>query len=461
MFRKITTPYRSALRVALVYALLASLWVKFSDKFLLSFIECAEMLTKSQTLKGMLFVIISTALIYALFLKELFIKEQIKNELGKKKEFLNNLLSNIDNAVLALDDSKRVTYFNKQFLNLAPFKKDYLLSSPTLEDVINQFCEAGLYPEDRKEEFIARRLEQMENAGQGRLIETPFLDGRVIEGFCSKLPQGGYLLTYRDVTERKLLMEDQARAAQLAVIGTISAGVAHEINNPISGIINYATILQKCSANKERVTDLSLRIIKEGNRIADLTKNMLGHAKKGSKEMVLTDLHPLIESSLFLLKTKVRRKGIDIKTIFDNISHKAKVDPQRFQQIIINLVDNAYDAIRVKEMPSEDKLVTLKTGILTIKETRYAYIEVKDNGTGMSEETLNRAKDTFFSTKPSSEGTGLGLSIVNEIISDFDGLFEIESKEGEFTKATVLLPIYPNPSPPSSSKEESEPRSNC
>jgi PAS domain S-box-containing protein len=243
-----------------------------------------------------------------------------------------------------------------------------------------------------------------------------------------------------DITQRRLLREEQARSAQLAALGTVAAGVAHEINNPVQGIMNYAGIIERTPDNSERNLELAKRIKYESQRIAKITQDLLFYSKDSRLDMKLVDIKKNIEGALSLIASKVRKEGgsLEIETAKD--LPRLFMQPQSIQQVVINLVDNACDAIRYKTDPTEQKTVRVHTALFASKESSYLCIEVSDNGIGMSEETIQKSQEAFFTTKPPSEGTGLGLSIINDIIKKHNGRIEIDSKEGEYTKVKIIIP---------------------
>ena len=244
-----------------------------------------------------------------------------------------------------------------------------------------------------------------------------------------------------DITERKMLMMEQTRSAQLAALGTVAAGVAHEINNPIQGILNYATLIKQAPEKTSQVVDISHRIIYESERIASITKDLLYYSRDHTVNMMDLDIKETIERALSLIETKVKRKGIIIKTSFYEQVPLVRAQPQAIQQIVINLVDNAYDALRIKDLPVHEKIIKLSVDMVEKKASHFVSIEVVDNGMGMNKISLLRAKEAFYSTKPSSQGTGLGLSIVNDIVANHGGEFIIESEENVYTRMQVLLPV--------------------
>lgn len=244
-----------------------------------------------------------------------------------------------------------------------------------------------------------------------------------------------------DVTERNKLLAESGRNAQLAALGTIAAGVAHEINNPIQGIINYADLLTGAPDNKDRVVDIAQRVKKEGVRIAKITRELLNYSRDNRNEMHYSNITELIEDALSLITTKIQRSGISVIADLDKRVPKVLVNSQGIQQIVINLVDNSYDALKHKQIPVDTKAIKIRSCVAEIKGKPHFSLEVSDNGIGMSEAVVKKARDVFFSTKPSSEGTGLGLSIVSEIVAKHQGQLDIESKEDEYTRVKIVFPI--------------------
>lgn len=135
--------------------------------------------------------------------REVSQKSKTEQALQKHQILLHSVLNSTDNAIVALDADRRVIYYNDQYVKLWGFGREFLDGGPTVEDIIRRTCEMGLYPADQVEELIARRLEHLESSAPTNIIETPRLDGVMVEGFATQLSGGGYLLTFRDITDRK------------------------------------------------------------------------------------------------------------------------------------------------------------------------------------------------------------------------------------------------------------------
>ncbi|PLY02854.1 MAG: hypothetical protein C0623_03095, partial [Desulfuromonas sp.] len=244
-----------------------------------------------------------------------------------------------------------------------------------------------------------------------------------------------------NITRRKKLMEEHSRAAQLAALGTVAAGVAHEINNPIQGILGYANLIQLNPQNVERNFKLSQGIMTESDRIAKITRDLLSYAKDSRVEMIKTSIRDVVEAALTLIRPKIANKGISIEFNVDGSFPNVYIQPQSIQQVVINLVDNACDALKNKATQVKDSKIEITIDRIEQSNPPEFFIEVYDNGEGMSAAVIKKSQEAFFTTKPGREGTGLGLSIVSDIINKHHGRLLIDSEEGLFTRVRVLLPL--------------------
>lgn len=236
---------------------------------------------------------------------------------------------------------------------------------------------------------------------------------------------------------RDKLMQNRMRSAQLEVLGTIAAGVAHEINNPIQGILNYATMIKNVGVENERVNDCADRIVHETGRITNITKNLLFYARENNPVASDADIAELITNAISLIEKKLSKSGTRVEVRLPEKLPQMKLFPQLFQQVVLNLVDNSYDALRRKKFTDDVPEITITGRII-----KDAFeLEVRDNGEGIPKDLVDKIKKPFFTTKPSSEGTGLGLSIVEEIVEKHGGVIRIESSLGQFTTVKMLFPV--------------------
>jgi PAS domain S-box-containing protein len=249
----------------------------------------------------------------------------------------------------------------------------------------------------------------------------------------------GYRGIDRDITRRKALEAQAIRVRHLSSIGELAGGVAHEINNPVTGIINYAQILADEAAEKGADAEIPLRIIKEGERIARIVKNLLSFAREGNTDKEPLQVLPTLEDAIALMGTLFRKEGISVKVELSDRLPMVVGNRKDMQQVFLNILTNSRYALNRKYKSShKEKLIRITGEERTPEEmVRLVFL---DNGIGISPEVLSRIFDPFFSTKPPDQAMGLGLSITYGIIKDHRGNIDIDSQEGEYTKVILEFP---------------------
>lgn len=234
----------------------------------------------------------------------------------------------------------------------------------------------------------------------------------------------------------KKLEETQATLIQsekMSALGQFSAGVAHEIKNPLTGVLTYIKLMQKnIQENKINLQDFKNRLSimeQETERCVKIIKNLLDFAKQSEPSFKDTEINTLLESSLSLIQHHAELENVKIVKKLSSDLPTVKVDPDQIQQVFVNIILNAIQAMQ----PSG--------GTLTIETGRYGeegiYVKFTDTGCGISEENMKKLFTPFFTTKP--KGSGLGLAVCYGIIEKHRGKIEVESKLGEGTSFTIIL----------------------
>tara|TARA_R110002012_G_scaffold115909_6_gene263198 strand:- start:168971 stop:169861 length:891 start_codon:yes stop_codon:yes gene_type:complete len=266
---------------------------------------------------------------------------------------------------------------------------------------------------------------------------------------------------YQQLQEQLLLQE------KLASLGQLAAGIAHEIKNPINFINNFSELsieyveeiveeLKKIEHNEtlseidsllKDITANLQKILQHGKRADGIVKSMLMHSRGGQGEFQPTNLNSLLKEFVNLAFHGMRagKKPINVSFDWDLDAEigLASIIPEDFSRVIVNLCNNAFDAMRSKfESLSEDEQLHYQPNlsVKTRKEENIIFIEIEDNGLGIPEPLLNKVLEPFFTTKKAKEGTGLGLSISSDILKAHQGSLAIFSKEGEFTRFEITLP---------------------
>ena len=252
------------------------------------------------------------------------------------------------------------------------------------------------------------------------------------------------------------------QSEKMASLGELTAGIAHEIQNPLNFVNNFADVNVELieeletEANKGNLEEVKLlakdikenetKITHHGKRADAIVKNMLQHSRKTSGQKELTDINALCDEYLRLsyhgLKAKDKAFNADFETKFDTTLAPINVVPQDIGRVILNLINNAIYAVNERQKKEEDSgykpLVTLTTS----KQGDQVVIEVADNGTGMPEQVKEKIFQPFFTTKPTGEGTGLGLSLSYDFVTKgHGGIMEVLTREGEGSKIIVRLPF--------------------
>jgi len=238
----------------------------------------------------------------------------------------------------------------------------------------------------------------------------------------------------RSAAEQKRMEQQLLLTGRLAAVGELAAGVAHELNNPLAAVQAYAQLLNERQDLDESVkTDLQT-IHTEAQRASRITGNLLSFARQYKPERTLISINDMLQQALELDAYHLKVSGIEVVTQFDPDLPKTLADPHQMQQVFVNLITNAEQAITEAR----------GKGTLRVRTSRVAaeiHISFQDNGPGIPDENLTRLFDPFFTTKTVGKGTGLGLSICYGIVKEHGGRLHAESELGKGTTFVVELPI--------------------
>jgi PAS domain S-box-containing protein len=248
------------------------------------------------------------------------------------------------------------------------------------------------------------------------------------------LDEKGHLLSaieyMKDITEEQRLQEQLIQSEKLAGIGILASGVAHEINNPLSGIIGMAEVaLEEEDAAKNRgyLTD----ILNCAQRISEIVRGLRSYSRVAKKEeLSLVDLNGVLEESLRMVRLASKKTSVEVVKHFQS-DEKIRANVGEIQQVFTNLITNAFQAMDGKKGPLTLSTRSLKDSV---------EVKVSDHGMGIPQKYLSQIFDPFFTTKNPGEGTGLGLNIVYRIVTKYEGTIDVESKEQVGTTFTIKFP---------------------
>jgi PAS domain S-box-containing protein len=281
-------------------------------------------------------------------------------------------------------------------------------------------------------------------------IQTPQGQSRPVALSFTPLTADGeevMMLSLRDLSMRKKLeaereeMQQQLyQTSKLASIGELSAGVAHEINNPLNGVINFAQLLKdEETPRSEFETQMIDGIIDEGQRIAQIVRGLLTFASAESHELERVHFADSIKTSIALFGRQFEKEGITLEIDLEPDLPMVRADGSRLRQVVVNMISNAYHALKTKAAESGEPKLFRISARRAGKDSHRVRVEFYDNGAGIKREDLSKVFDPFFTTRRETGGTGLGLSVSFGIIRDFGGTISVESEEGKFTRFIIEL----------------------
>jgi len=364
--------------------------------------------------------------IYVIFkLQETYI---VKKTLNEMKVYTSKLLETMDNAVISVDNKGKIKTFNRKSEEIFGKKK---------EEVLNKDCQEVLNLNILGESIFKKCLLEKKNITQEIILEEKDLKKKILDLNSSFLTDEsgeitGVVAVIRDVTEIKDLNEEVARHKRLAALGKLSAGIAHEIRNPLSSIRGLAQfVYNSFSKTDERKEDLNT-IIQEVDRLNKLVVQVLDFAKLKKPNLARFSLNDLIRKITELFKIELKDKQIKFNLELSPDISQIQADEDQVRQILMNVIINAIQAI-----PQKGE-IKIKTEKALLKGEPAIKLIIEDSGIGIPEKDFTQIFDPFFSTK--EKGSGLGLSIVYKLVEAHQGEIKVESKEGEGTKFVIFLP---------------------
>ncbi|MCU0597959.1 MAG: ATP-binding protein [Desulfobacterales bacterium] len=368
--------------------------------------------------------------------------KSLESELSGIKEFIDRVIHSSASAIIAADIQGNIQIMNRVARELLGESRKGKLKIEHVEQ---------LYPPGKAKE-IMRMLRDERTGGKGRLLipmtsiinvngeEVPVeMSAAII--YDDEGNETATMAIYNDLRKKieveRRLEETQKQLAQsdkMASLGQLAAGVAHEINNPLTGVLFYANlILEKIDDHDPIKTDLEF-IIDDANRCKKIVKSLLVYSRKTDSCKSIAHINTLVETSLNLTRDQKIFGNIHIVKELSDEMMLVNVDTNKLNQVIINLVINAADAM--------DGKGTLTIRTYRDKRMRKVFLEIQDTGCGIPKENLNKIFDPFFTTKQVGKSTGLGLSITYGIVEEHGGKIRVKETGPEGTIFILEFPQY-------------------
>ncbi|MFH1122897.1 MAG: PAS domain S-box protein [Pseudomonadota bacterium] len=366
--------------------------------------------------------------------------KQMERERREAHDFLKNIIMSSPNAIMAADLKGNIIIWNSAAEETLGYKPDEVIGKMN----INKIYPAGTAKE------VMKMMRSPQYGGLGKLRSYPMIyvkrDGQILEGNLSasliydtqgkEVASVGIFVDLKErlEMERKLrdTQEQLLQSEKLAAMGRLTSQIAHELNNPLYGIMNTLELLKSevpPDSRRRKILDMALS---ETVRLTDLLRKMLSFSKPDEEERQPADINSILDEILLLVRKQLHENSIRTTFSYGNDLKKVYASKNQLRQVFLNMISNARDA-----MPDGGTL-----SINTMSVGDHIHIEVSDTGIGIREENLDRIFDAFFTTKDSVRGVGLGLSVCYGFIKEHDGDINVRSKVGEGTTFTITLPVY-------------------
>ena len=374
-------------------------------------------------------------------------RKRIEDELRAANKFFTNLIESSVDGIMVTDMKGNIIIFNKGA---------EVLTEYTAEEVIGKIHITQIYPPGIAKE-VMKKLRSSDYGGVGKLQPIQF---NIVNKFGEEIPihisaaliydgAGGEIASVGIFTDLRprLTMEKKLQETHLqlvssekmASLGKLAAGIAHEINNPLGGILIYSSLMMEDLPEDDPKRGDLARIVQEAGRCKDIVKSLLEFARQTEPKKEPTDINRAINDGLFFLVNQALFHNIQIVKELDPFLPFVRGNASQLKQVFMNIIVNAAEAMH-------------GSGTLTITtsqspDRKTALIAFTDTGEGIPEENLSRIFEPFFTTKDVGKGTGLGLATSYGIIEDHGGKISVKSKVGEGTTFTIGLPVQPQTQP--------------
>jgi len=365
-------------------------------------------------------------------------RKKMERELREANEFLTNLIESSVDGIIVTDMKGDILIFNTGAERILGYQSDEVIGKMNIREIYAP----GVAQE------VMQKLRSPDYGGVGKLNSFRIVHrnkwGQWIDGDLSASlicdDQGneiGNIGIFKDLRER-LKMEERLRETQqqlmqsekLAAMGRLTSQIAHELNNPIYGIMNTLELLKTeipPDSKRRKILEMSLS---ETERLSEILRNMLSFSKPEEEVRRPLDVNELLEGIVLFMDKQMSEANIDIETRFEREIPKVMGSTNQLRQVLLNMIRNA------KEAMPQGGILSLET----MREDARVIIHIKDTGIGIPEEIRDKIFEAFFTTKHEVKGVGLGLSVCYGIIKDHGGEIRVESDEGRGSTFSIILP---------------------
>jgi PAS domain S-box-containing protein len=377
-----------------------------------------------RTVSGYVAVAIENSLLY----KD---QQERAGELKLLKEFNESIIESINVGLLAVDLEGRVTRLNSALEHILDLRRDAAIGK-RVEELFSEDFADTLKQVLGKDGWRLREIRNIYKLHTATRANRSLVLNIALAPLQDGQGQTGALVVLEDVTERITLEEQLQQREKLSSIGLLAAGVAHEVNTPLTGVSSYTQMLLGMLNETDPKHALLQKVRSQAERATNIVNNLLNFSRTGSaEEFGEIDVARVLDDTLQLLEPQLRRSQIEIVREYDKDAPEAYGNAGKLQQVFTNLILNARDAI------PDGGRITVSTGTA---EDGSLIAEISDTGIGIAPENVAKIYDPFYTTKGVGLGTGLGLAVSYGIIQEHAGRITVESEPGQGTTFRITLP---------------------
>jgi two-component system sensor histidine kinase HydH len=386
-------------------------------------VEIRKRQRNGRLITAFVLLLIGFAGMVSLFLVQAY--RSAKSSVRRIKAFSDNVVENMPIGLLAVDTDGRIVSFNQTAEGVLQITAQEVLGKDAKE-VLPKPLESLPQELGTDEELIEKEIEcRLED---GRVIPMDISVSRLAGDDGVSM---GHIILFSDLTEIQELKREVERSQRLASLGRLAAGIAHEIRNPLSSIKGFATYFGERYRDVPEDRKTAEIMVEEVERLNRVIGQLLEFARPLAVKKKPTSMETTIHHSLKMIERDAQAKRIKVKTDFSLDVSDVHIDPDRMNQVFLNLYLNAIEAM--------EHGGTLSVALDQREDLKSVRITISDTGSGIMKEDLVHVFDPYFTTKQS--GTGLGLAIVHNIIEAHKGEVRVESETGRGTSVTIILPV--------------------
>ncbi|MGI8811378.1 MAG: ATP-binding protein [Pyrinomonadaceae bacterium] len=392
-----------------------------SDGSLLS----SEDLEILRTISGYIAVAIENSRLYSE-------QQSQTEELALLKEFNESIVESVNVGLLAVDEDGKITRCNSTFEEMLGLSREQTMGK-LVEEIFDDSFALNLGAILGKSRWHlteirnAYKLHTYNALGESLILNVAIAPLRSISN-----AQTGAIIVLENVSSRVKLEETLQQSEKLSSIGLLAAGVAHEVNTPLTGVSSYTQMLLSMVPETDPKHALLQKMQRQTDRASNIVGNLLNFSRSGNAgELTEIDVNKLLDDTIQLLEPQLRKSRVTIEKRYSHAGSSVYGNGGKLQQVFTNLVLNARDAM------ANGGTITLRTSLAEGGEVR---IEVSDDGEGISQQNIPKIFDPFFTTKGVGNGTGLGLAVTYGIVQEHAGTIEVKSEEGRGTAFSLVFP---------------------